>query len=613
MAATSPFSFHCIVCFEEFEQEERYPVVLPCGHTYLCIECARRLDKCMECRTSLSIILPSQSTLSIQKQGSASGAAWSSARSGGRAASIPSRAAENVPSKASGSATRLPLPKNIVLLSLMEATALTVSDLPPSPFSSPIKQSISLDQYDVEEEKIRVGTSMAIGMCGTYVISSKSDVIIFPSRPTKPSGDFAHNRSTSEVPEEEDVDNLVRFFHMDSQLEIKSGNSLKDSDEEIRPHAPLGLKRGDRVQIVSLEEGWAKLARGYGFIRADAGQVVKGRSVPGHQESQVMLYVLLCAMRPMLTYLYFARLVGGSVDRACRLEAMLRTLAGRRRSLQKEQRELDSQFVTLMRDLQYSLMEDEDLTVIGADTFKDVGKEAVPLSYEEKPLVHSEQEDHDLLIKAHRLERQPTPPVALQAGLGCFNVPDVFDAFGEFGTRRSPLRISVPHRRDHDMFDNIMGVCSSGDENSIIDHSGFSFPDDIGVDRNRHYRQPQPYPSPRSLSAGARAWRESNGRQPSRGIDFRTGLSGHMALSSAHAHTHEDIRAHSTRSKMSMSSHSGLNLWAPSRKAAQTTPSFSSLEVPVGSSVSSEPATTRAQEETKEDVLVVHTSHSSNL
>jgi hypothetical protein len=289
MAAASPFSFHCIVCFEEFKQEERYPVVLPCGHTYVCNECANRLDKCMECRTSLSIFLPSQSTPAIQKQGSASGTAWSSARSGGRAATIPSRAAENAPSTSAGSTRRLPLPKNVVLLSLMEATALTVRDLPPSPFPSPIKQSVSLDEYDAEEEKIRVGTSMAIGMCGTYVIAAKSDVHIFPSRPTKPSVDFTYNRSSSDVPEEEDVDTLVRFFHMDSQLEIKSGNSLADSEEEIRPHAPLGLKRGDRVQIVSLEDGWAKLARGYGFIRADAGQVVKGRSVRGRHESQAIL------------------------------------------------------------------------------------------------------------------------------------------------------------------------------------------------------------------------------------------------------------------------------------------------------------------------------------
>lgn len=53
--ASSAFSFHCMICFEEFDPVTNYPVVLPCGHTYVCIECANRLDKCMECRTPLTM------------------------------------------------------------------------------------------------------------------------------------------------------------------------------------------------------------------------------------------------------------------------------------------------------------------------------------------------------------------------------------------------------------------------------------------------------------------------------------------------------------------------------------------------------------------------------
>ena len=53
--ASSTFSFHCIICFDPFEPETNYPVVLPCGHTYVCVVCANRLDKCMECRTPLTI------------------------------------------------------------------------------------------------------------------------------------------------------------------------------------------------------------------------------------------------------------------------------------------------------------------------------------------------------------------------------------------------------------------------------------------------------------------------------------------------------------------------------------------------------------------------------
>lgn len=53
--ASSAFSFHCMICFEEFDPHSNYPVVLPCGHTYVCIACASRLDKCMECRMPLTM------------------------------------------------------------------------------------------------------------------------------------------------------------------------------------------------------------------------------------------------------------------------------------------------------------------------------------------------------------------------------------------------------------------------------------------------------------------------------------------------------------------------------------------------------------------------------
>lgn len=46
-----------MICFEEFDTHTNYPVVLPCGHTYVCVACANRLDKCMECRISLTMML----------------------------------------------------------------------------------------------------------------------------------------------------------------------------------------------------------------------------------------------------------------------------------------------------------------------------------------------------------------------------------------------------------------------------------------------------------------------------------------------------------------------------------------------------------------------------
>ena len=44
---------HCTICVEEFDLKERKPVVFPCGHTYICAVCAKRLDECHICREPL--------------------------------------------------------------------------------------------------------------------------------------------------------------------------------------------------------------------------------------------------------------------------------------------------------------------------------------------------------------------------------------------------------------------------------------------------------------------------------------------------------------------------------------------------------------------------------
>ena len=282
MTTASPFSFHCIVCFEEFCQEERYPVVLPCGHTYVCNECANRLDRCMECRTSLAMMLPTQTPL-LQRsptQGFAAGAhghaGWSSVRSGGRGPVLQPRSMDSE-SRTLSVTRRLPLPKNVVLLSLMEATALTVKDLSPSSSPCPVKQSALPDDYDAEEEQIKLGTSIAIGACGTYIVAAQENIHIFPRRPTSTTS-IPCESSDSDVSEEEDVDTLVSFFHAEQHVDMCLGRPCLDSNDS-KPLSPVELKHGDRVQIVLLEDGWAKLARGYGYIRADAGQIVKGKGL----------------------------------------------------------------------------------------------------------------------------------------------------------------------------------------------------------------------------------------------------------------------------------------------------------------------------------------------
>ena len=316
MSGNTPFSFHCMICFEEFHPEERYPVVLPCGHTYVCHLCANRLDKCMECRTPLFELIPQPKftpSASNQRGSSNQRPSWSSARSGGRAVHRDAGAGSSPqpPIK-----RRLALPKNVVLLSLIEATELASADArqnygdspsntrdegdelidkiileaPPSPVTAsvgaasvPHLQSMGsmLDADDTdddddqrEEEKIKMSTSLAVGVCGTYAVAARSGLEIFPTRPSA----AHHHKSAEAAMQEDDVESLVRVYHLDKATSRdeqdvvhhstdRNGHEMKD---------PLRLSYGDRVQVVSVDWGWAKLARGYGFVRADKNQLVKG-------------------------------------------------------------------------------------------------------------------------------------------------------------------------------------------------------------------------------------------------------------------------------------------------------------------------------------------------
>jgi hypothetical protein len=282
-SSTTPFSFHCMICFEEFHADDIFPVVLPCGHTYVCNVCAERLDKCMECRTPLYTTTPrgpSQGT--PRGHNSSPGAArsqWSSARSGGN---HPRGSAGDFSPPQPPIKKRLPLPKNVVLLSLMEATELATQDVQKKYSGSPSNKDSSdmsqqelqsmgsmVDAEEVEEEKIKAGTSLAMSVAGTYAVAHREGLDIFPSRPTtlvlEESGSL----------NDEEVDALVRFFHLDNKADNESVNTKAASPgADFNDPARLGF--GDRVQVVSVEGGWAKLARGYGYVRADRNQLVKG-------------------------------------------------------------------------------------------------------------------------------------------------------------------------------------------------------------------------------------------------------------------------------------------------------------------------------------------------
>jgi len=270
-----------MICFEEFDPNTNYPVVLPCGHTYVCVTCANKIDICMECRTPLVMKIevpppppppntPQLEAASGGQQRRGSGAASPSLTTTTSSGNEYADRVQNSPgfrrryghreeyNKRSGTRvnmpganaqqkkpepikTRLPLPKNAVLLSLIQASEphrrRAEVEAPPTPVktqeeksllnltaagssgeSSPIAarsgglhtnsnstgslpkfsrpsplfldgsasgeghhtnndEALQGSSADGEEHKIRVGTYLEGGPCGTYAVAVKSGLL----------------------------------------------------------------------------------------------------------------------------------------------------------------------------------------------------------------------------------------------------------------------------------------------------------------------------------------------------------------------------------------------------------------------------------------------------
>lgn len=490
------FQFHCMICYEEFQNtEQRYPVVLPCGHTYVCASCGEKLDKCMECRESLymtfssdtaeTVLLPPH--LTKGPRGS-----WGASRSGSSLASAycspPKRPAVQKSLK-----KRLPLPKNVVLLSLIEATHMISSEAHPAPdghvettLAPEVTAPMVVNQPQLEDgnKPAILATKVSGGKAGTYAVCCPDGLRIFP---TLPDGLVRPSISSPGSGGDDDVDTLVHFFQSDKMRDLQNKNPVLEGEPELAT-----LAYGDRIQVVAVDRGWAKLSRGYGFVPAGKNQIVK---------------------------------VGNTVDKACLLEAMLRSLSDNRRELRIKQSEIDTQFVSLMNHLQVSLQHDEDLTVIcrtafgenenGGSTFESADSDSVTEKKEER---------NDPAIDKHLPDRSTLTSTENQGGL-----------------RRSTHVEPMARVKN-------------------VSVSQFS-------PMNRTAS-----PSPSEMKAGALAWRERQAREKT--INFRSGLSCHVALSSGnYAHAHEYLGreqpkgsqgtvgfGHNKVTSFRMSTHTGLTM-----------------------------------------------------
>lgn len=244
---------------------------------------------------------------------------------------------------------------------------------------------------------------------------------------------------------------------------------------------------------------------------------------------------------------------------------------------------MDNDFIALMNELQASLLADEDLTVIVADTFEnndiiaeekktqglledDLPRTTLkprpeersapppPMEVEERETPVSEnkpppqevddhiKEEYDSPVKPSPTERPASPPpYELDSSPFFCGTPDVF------GVGVLPY------------YSHLLSLPGSSPSN----HSSVT----PRIEDGSRLNPPSMPNTGQRLSSnalalrdGARAWRARNGRSASRnvgGIDFRTGMSGHTALNSSSANPH---LGGSGRTSFRMSDHAGLNI-----------------------------------------------------
>jgi hypothetical protein len=234
----APFSFHCTICFESLNLSNRSPVVLPCGHTYICEMCAKRLDKCMECRAPLKNTIMSQQK---QKQPPRSpgaptrhfpstpppngsiglGSSFGNIRGGRRSPEDMPLSTESNPRRPQTGTVRLPMPRNHVLMCLIEAVQDGTSD--------------KKDGYESgdDDELVLRGIQVMGSSSGTYVVKEMAGLKVHPA-------------NAPIYPNQQDEDNVMT------------------------------LQYGQTVQIFLFENRIATVARGGGYILiSNSSQLVK--------------------------------------------------------------------------------------------------------------------------------------------------------------------------------------------------------------------------------------------------------------------------------------------------------------------------------------------------
>lgn len=196
----------------------------------------------------------------------------------------------------------VPLPKNYVLLDVLEASTKFQSREAAKKRCCESKNEYSeaadYEEYDSDDDRSYVysGLDVINESCGTYAVIT-DDAIVLKSLPENISSNhgsvFAdkNNRGLSKPSstvnrERHSLDELMKTFDIqvdDESVNVVAGPSFdlpmrtnSRHDTRNSNSGMVELRHSDLIQVVTIKDGFAKLARKRGYVRVEYSNIVKG-------------------------------------------------------------------------------------------------------------------------------------------------------------------------------------------------------------------------------------------------------------------------------------------------------------------------------------------------
>ncbi|KAL3922654.1 MAG: hypothetical protein SGILL_002088 [Bacillariaceae sp.] len=157
------------------------------------------------------------------------------------------------------------------------------------------------DEDDDDEDEVLLDPALAgmaafTGYCGTYVVREPLGLVVLPQDPNRkhqqpsstvsPGTSPAPSQAASSFDFEPTKDSMLgapppkpQQIPLDDDQDEKKEPALGEDDNDLRysssKREPFSLEVGQKVQVVGVEEGVYQLARGTGYIVATVNQLVK--------------------------------------------------------------------------------------------------------------------------------------------------------------------------------------------------------------------------------------------------------------------------------------------------------------------------------------------------